>query len=102
MLPRLRSTSGELQAGDWRGRPHGWNVLADKALSSEALCHNQLRKSRVSGLNPCFPIRRSLAHFGGCATAFTPARLCPCGRHARSLGGRVKSGHLWTPQIRPV
>ena len=35
MLPRLGSTRG-----DWRGRPHGWNVRTDKDLAPEVLCHH--------------------------------------------------------------
>ena len=38
--------------GDWRGRPHGWNVMTDKDLLPEVLCHHSLRKSRGSGSCP--------------------------------------------------
>ena len=30
--------------GDWRARPHGWNVMTDIDLLPEVLCHHQLRK----------------------------------------------------------
>ena len=38
MLPRLGSTRET--PGDWRARPHGWNVMTDKDLLPEVLCHH--------------------------------------------------------------
>ncbi len=38
MLPRLGSLGGT--PGDWRGQPHGWNVMIDKDLSPEVLYHH--------------------------------------------------------------
>ena len=62
-------------AGDWRGQPHGWNVRTNKGLSPEALCHQQLRKSRVSGSNPCpSGVRHSSAAAAGRCVRCTSGR----------------------------
>ena len=51
MLPR-RGRFGETP-GDWREQPHGWNVMTDKGLSPEVLCHHELKKWSVSASTPC-------------------------------------------------
>ena len=51
MLPRLGRLGGT--PGDWRGQSNGWNVMTDKDLLPEVLCHHSLRKSRGTGSNPC-------------------------------------------------
>ena len=41
-LPKCCQDWGRLGGapGDWRGRPHGWNVRTDKDLAPEVLCHH--------------------------------------------------------------
>ena len=51
MLPRLGSTRGDSRRLE--GRLHGWNVMTDKDLLPEALCHHQLSRLRGSGSTPC-------------------------------------------------
>ena len=65
MLPRPGSTRGT--PGDWRGRPHGWNVMTDKDLAPEVLPVDlpevwvETRRSTPAGiralLSTCNPVR---------------------------------------------
>ena len=50
MLPRPGSTPGGLRETE-RARPNGWNVMTDKGLSPEVLCHHSLRKSLCVGFD---------------------------------------------------
>ena len=51
MLPRLGSIRGDSRGRE--ARAYGWNVMIDKDLLPEVICHHQLRKSRGSGSKPC-------------------------------------------------
>ena len=62
-LPQCCQDWGRLWGtpGDWRAQPNGGNVMRDKDLLPEVLCHHSLRKSRGSGSTP------AAAHPQGCA-----------------------------------